>query len=134
MTITGASLAGRIAFVTGAGSGIGRAVCNLLARESATIIAVDINRDNAEQTIAGLKDGGKHRSFALNVSKKVQVDDVFAQVLASYKKPASILINCAGITRDAQIGEMTEELFDEVMAVNLKGTFLAIQVTNLVHR
>jgi 17beta-estradiol 17-dehydrogenase/3alpha(17beta)-hydroxysteroid dehydrogenase (NAD+) len=127
---TPGALAGRIAVVTGAGSGIGRAVCNILAKEHANIVAADINSEFAKATVANLVhgDGSSHLSFGLDVSKKDGVEKVFSELLDYYKKPATILVNCAGITRDGQLKEMTEEQFDEVVNVNLKGTYLPSQV------
>lgn len=132
-------LAGRIALITGAGSGIGKATAQVLARQGVNVVAVDLNGDHAKQTANELKklEGGSkldHLSFAADVSKKDQVEHVFNELLKHFKTPATVLVNSAGITRDAQIADMTEELFDQVMNVNLKGTFLPIQVSVFKNR
>ncbi|KAI1307703.1 (3R)-3-hydroxyacyl-CoA dehydrogenase [Halotydeus destructor] len=120
-------LKGRVAVVTGAGSGIGRAVCKLLDKEEANVVAVDLNGESAKQTIGQLSSASRHLSFALNVTHKSDVDRTFKAVLEEFKKPATILVNCAGITKDSQLLDMTEENFDQVINVNLKGSFLTTQ-------
>lgn len=124
------TLVGRVAVVTGAGSGIGRAVCNGLAKLNVTVVAADINAENAKQTIAGLPENSAsgHLAFGVNVTKRPEVESLFKAMFDALKKPPTILVNCAGITRDAQLVDMTDEQFDEVIAVNLKGTFLPTQI------
>ncbi|KAK9888169.1 hypothetical protein WA026_000438 [Henosepilachna vigintioctopunctata] len=122
------SLIGRTAFVTGAGSGIGRATCQVLARDGANIIAADVNEANARKTIELIdKSESKNLSIAIDVSKSSNVKHVLDKVLETYKKPPSIIVNCAGITRDNFILKLSEENFQEVIDVNLKGTFLVLQ-------
>ena len=127
-----ATSAARVALVTGGGSGIGRAVCNLLSRESnISIVAADVNLKNASETTTGLQSNDpsvRHLPLEVDVSKKDSVANLFQSTIDFYKIPPSIIVNCAGITRDAKLFDMTEEKFDEVMSVNLKGTFLPIQI------
>jgi 17beta-estradiol 17-dehydrogenase/3alpha(17beta)-hydroxysteroid dehydrogenase (NAD+) len=119
----------RIAVVTGGGSGIGRSVCELLAQNNVSVVSADLNQGGCEETIKKLTTSGslKHLPVAVDVSKSESVQKLFSETLAFYGKPASILVNCAGIVRDCQILDMTEKGFDEVIGVNLKGTFLATQ-------
>jgi len=122
-----ALLGGRTALITGAGSGIGKAVCELLARHGASIVAVDIA--NADQVCGDLHvaDGAQHQHYAVDVKKEDQVMDCIQTAYQTAASPLSIAVNCAGITRDSYLMKMKEEAFDEVINVNLKGTFFAIK-------
>lgn len=124
---------GALALVTGGGSGIGRAVCQLLAREKVNVVAGDLNQATVAETIDQLTKNGSsdlnHLAVSLDVSDRKSVEDVFNQIKTHYNgKSLNILVNCAGITRDAQLVKMTDEKFDEVIDVNLKGTFIASQL------
>ncbi|CAG2113247.1 unnamed protein product [Medioppia subpectinata] len=125
--------ANRIAVVTGGGSGIGRAVASILAKESASLVVADQNISGAKQTIEliekNTKTGGKHIPFEVDVSQLDSLQRLFKSVTDNYdNKVATLLVNCAGITRDKLIVEMTEQDFDKVLDVNLKGTFMATQL------
>lgn len=127
-------VAGRLAFVTGAGSGIGRAACQVLSREGATVIAADKNYDGAVQTIkthtalaAGSNVVGDHSAVELDVSDAKAVQGLVANMIKQYKAPPTIVVNCAGITRDNWMLKLSEEDYDSVLSVNLKGTFLVMQ-------
>jgi len=123
------SLAGRLAFVTGAGSGIGRATCQILAREGASIVAADRNVQNAQETVNLLpKDlAQNHLSLAVSVQNSEHVKQSLQDVLEKFSKPPSIVVNSAGITRDNFLTKLAEADFDEVIDVNLKGTFIVMQ-------
>lgn len=116
-------LAGRLALVTGGGSGIGRAVCQVLAREGASIAVVDINHKNAEETIKSISKG-EHKAFEIDVSSSESVYSLMADVKKTFNGIPTIAVNSAGITRDAYMLKMTDENFDKVINVNLKGTYL----------
>ncbi|CAG2163050.1 unnamed protein product [Oppiella nova] len=125
--------ANRIAVVTGGGSGIGRAVASLLAKESACLVVADQNISGAKQTIELIEksgqSSGKHIPVEVDVSQKESLKRLFQSVTDNYdNRVATLLVNCAGITRDKMVVDMTEEEFDKVLAVNLKGTFLATQL------
>lgn len=122
-----------IAVVTGGGSGIGKAVCNLMAkRDGVNIIAADIRKDHVDQTVKGLKGSSSpsltHLSLQVDVSQRDSVDELFNQALKEYSRPPSIIVNCAGITRDAMMLKMTDEQLNSVLNVNIKGTFYSIQI------
>eukprot|EP00057_Strongylocentrotus_purpuratus_P035009 XP_797388.3 PREDICTED: estradiol 17-beta-dehydrogenase 8 [Strongylocentrotus purpuratus] len=126
-------LAGRIAVITGGGSGIGRATCQLFAKHGASVAVVDRTPGGADETIASLPsdtDEQIHKSFVADVGDGDAVRGLVAGVMDTYKKPATILVNSAGITRDQLMLKMTEEDFDEVIKVNLKGTFLMCQAVS----
>ncbi|XP_034118699.1 estradiol 17-beta-dehydrogenase 8 [Drosophila nasuta] len=120
-------LAGKVAFVTGAGSGIGRATCRILARDGAQVIAADRNLQAAQETASQL--GGADRAAALevDVSSLTSVKNAVTAALAKFKQAPSIVINSAGITRDGYLLKMPEHDYDDVYSVNLKGTFMVTQ-------
>lgn len=127
-------VSGRLALVTGAGSGIGRAACQVLSREGATVIAADKNYEGALETIkkhtalaSGLNDAGDHSAMELDVANPNSVQNLLKAVLAEYRNPPKIIVNSAGITRDNWLLKMSEDDYDSVLNVNLKGTFLIMQ-------
>jgi 3-oxoacyl-[acyl-carrier protein] reductase len=115
-----------IAVVTGAGSGIGRAIAAGYAREGARVVALDINQTAAAETAqAILNAGGKAESFALDVTKR---DDcvAMAKQVADKVGPVSILVNNAGIARrNGMLGENEAVIKDweDIIAINLSGVF-----------
>jgi len=119
-------LSGRLALVTGGGRGIGRAVCQVLARDNAQVVVTDLSLDTCQDTVKDLK-SGDHMGLATDVSQADSVKDCFAQVLDKYKRAPDIIVNSAGITKDGFMLRMKEEDFDKVIDVNLKGTFLVTQ-------
>ena len=114
---------GKSALITGASRGIGRAICEKLASEGATVAMVDIMLDVAEKTAAEFRANG-HEAFAVaaNVAKFDDAEAAVKAVVEKYGK-LDILVNCAGITRDTLMLKMTEQDWDAVIAVNLKGVF-----------
>ncbi|KAJ8734554.1 hypothetical protein PYW08_013804 [Mythimna loreyi] len=126
-------VAGRLALVTGAGSGLGRAACQVLSREGAIVIAADKNYDAAVETIkthtalASGRNDAEHMAVELDVSDSTAVRNLLQTTLRQYKAPPTIVVNSAGITRDNWLLKMSEEDFDSVVNVNLKGTFLVMQ-------
>ncbi|XP_025418590.1 estradiol 17-beta-dehydrogenase 8 [Sipha flava] len=119
-------LPGKLAFVTGAGGGIGRAICRLMAREGATIVAADVDIKNVQSTVAELAGDG-HKSYCLDVSDAESVGTVMQQVFADYNGPPTVVVNAAGITRDNFLLKMSMQDFQSVFDVNVKGTFLVTQ-------
>ena len=116
-------LAGKVALITGAAQGIGRAVALLLARNGADIVVSDINLEKARETAKEIEAIGR-RALAINVNV-VKLEEVERMVQATLEefKQIDILVNNAGITRDKLILRMTEEDWEAVLNVNLKGTF-----------
>ncbi|KHN86727.1 Estradiol 17-beta-dehydrogenase 8 [Toxocara canis] len=123
-------LAGKFGIVTGGGSGIGRAICNRLADHGAKLIVVDQSKKSAEEVCASLKshDGAKHTAFKCDVGRSGEVKSLVDFALKQNSgTPPHIVVNSAGIIRDAEFLKMTEQQFDEVVNVNLKGTYLVTQ-------
>lgn len=118
----------KVALITGAGSGIGRATALLFAREGAKVVAVDVNKDAAWDTVDLIKrDGGEAISIKADVSKSGEVQNMIKETLKKYGK-LDVLFNNAGIEgQQAPTAECSEENFDRIIAVNLKGEFLCMK-------
>ncbi|XP_025264471.1 estradiol 17-beta-dehydrogenase 8-like [Camponotus floridanus] len=120
-------VAGKLAFVTGAGSGIGREVCRVLAREGANVVAADQNIKTAQETIASLE-GAEHIALHINVEDRNSVETAFKDVVKQFSKPPTIIVNSAGIYRRNFLTEVDDNIFDDVININLKGTLLVMQI------
>lgn len=110
--------------MTGAGSGIGKVVSQLFAKEGACILGVGFD---ARRTVSELPKSCSehpHTAFDIDVSCEASVKSMMNEMMRSHKQPPTIAVNCAGITRDALLIKMSEMDFDQVLDVNLKGTFL----------
>ena len=124
----------RIAIVTGGGSGIGRAVCQILAKENGSVIVADQNFKTANDTLTLLEtvkqNQQQHVAVQVDVSNVDSIKSLFDQVNKVYGagSVATCLANCAGITRDGWMVDMSVENFQRVIDVNLRGTFLATQL------
>jgi 3-oxoacyl-[acyl-carrier protein] reductase len=117
-------LENRVAVVTGGGRGIGESISRRLAGEGAAIAVCDVMLDNAQKVADSLSQGGvKSRAYAVNVTDAAQVAEVCAKIVADFKR-VDILVNNAGITRDNLLLRMSEQDWDLVLDVNLKGAFL----------
>lgn len=122
------ALEGKIAVVTGASRGIGRAVALRLAREGAAVI-VNYNgsEDKAKQVLSEIEQqGGKGAVYQCDVSDFKQCEAFIKDVIKTYGS-LDILVNNAGVTRDGLLMAMSEEDFDHVLNTNLKGAFHTIR-------
>jgi len=118
-------LSGKVALVTGSARGIGRAIAEAFCAEGAFVVVSDVGSDaGARETLAALEAaGGKGMVEMLDVSDPAQVDGGVKRILDARGR-IDILVNNAGITRDNLLMRMSEEEFDAVVRVNLKGTWL----------
>ncbi len=117
-------LEGQIAWVTGSGRGIGKAIAERLASDGATLVIHDVIEDIAKETAAEFVGKGyKAIAIASDVSDSSAVDATVKQIIAEFGR-LDILVNNAGITRDTLIMRMKEEDWDLVLKINLKGAFL----------
>jgi 3-oxoacyl-[acyl-carrier protein] reductase len=119
----GLKLTGKVALVTGAAQGIGRAIALLLAQNGADIVASDINLEKAEETAREIEGTGQRAmTIRVDVANSEEVERMVQTILERFGH-IDILVNNAGIARDRLILRMTEEDWDAVLGVNLKGTF-----------
>lgn len=118
-------LAGKVALVTGAARGIGKAIVERFASEGAVVVLSDVaNEAASRETLAAVeKAGGTGRVEMFDVGDAAQVEAAVAAILGALGR-IDILVNNAGITRDNLLMRMSEEDFDAVIRTNLKGTFL----------
>lgn len=123
-------LANKTALITGAGSGMGKATALLFAREGAKIAAVDIAEVEVKETAAEItKNGGHAIAFRADVSKSEDVKRMVDETIAKLGVP-TIVYNNAGIEGEsAFMAQMTEEAFDKVIAINLRGVYLGMKYT-----
>ena len=129
-------LNGKVAIVTGAGQGIGAATALKFAREGAHVAVCDMNHDAVSEVVAACHAAGaagvaggssiEALGFTLDVTNRAAVDDMVANVRERFRK-IDVLVNNAGITRDARLQKMTLAQFDDVIDVNLRGVFHASQ-------
>ena len=112
------------AIVTGGGQGIGRAICGIFAEEGASIVVVDIDGSRAEETARQLRHEGRPaKAVRTDVSSGDEIKELVDHVLADSGR-VDILVNNAGLAVFRSVEQCTEEEWDRVMAVNLKGPFL----------
>jgi NAD(P)-dependent dehydrogenase (short-subunit alcohol dehydrogenase family) len=114
-------LAGRVAIVTGAGAGIGAAIARAFCADGARVVVADVDADRAQRTAAEI--GENAVAAPLDVTKENQVRAVVTDTQQRFGR-IDILVNNAGIMRKAYVKDMPEELWDAVVDVNLKATFL----------
>ncbi|MGH7265066.1 MAG: 3-oxoacyl-ACP reductase FabG [Candidatus Rokuibacteriota bacterium] len=120
-------LAGRVAMITGAGSGIGEATARRFAADGATVVVNDVDAERARAVADDLqKSGAAALAIGADVTRREDVDRMVGRAVERYGR-LDVLVNNAGINRDAMSHKMTEEQWDQVLTVNLKGTFLCAQ-------
>jgi 3-oxoacyl-[acyl-carrier protein] reductase len=117
--------AGQTAIVTGVARGFGRAIVRRLAKGGARVVAADVNVPGAQETVALVKqDGGEAMAVQVDVSSAASVDTLVKTALTSYGNRVDILVNNAGIWKLIPTEETSEEEWDRIVNVNMKGTFL----------
>jgi NAD(P)-dependent dehydrogenase (short-subunit alcohol dehydrogenase family) len=113
------SLQNKYAAITGAGSGIGKAIAETFAKQGAVVYVIDLNEQHAQETVTSIEShGGKAFPYSVDVSNQEQVKNMFNQVEA-----LDILVNCAGIAHIGKADNTSEEDFVKVFNVNVKGTY-----------
>lgn len=118
----------KTALVTGAASGIGRACALRLAREGMAVGVLDINLDGCKRVVSEIEAaGGKALALEASIANRAQVKQA-VNALRQKFGPVTVLVNNAGITGFTPFRELTDEQWDRMFEINLKGTFIVTQV------
>lgn len=121
------SLSNKVALVTGASRGLGRGIAQVLAAQGAAVVICDVDQEGGEKTAQEfIRAGHKAIFIPCNIAKREEVNRLFIEAEKTFGA-IDILVNNAGINRDAMLHKLTEENWDLVMDVNLKGTFNCMQ-------
>jgi NAD(P)-dependent dehydrogenase (short-subunit alcohol dehydrogenase family) len=121
----------RVAIVTGGGAGIGEATCMRFSQEGAKMVVADVDLAGAQKVADAIKAGGGQAvAFKVDVRVAAEVTNMVGAALKSFGT-LDIIVNNAGINRDAIAKRMTEEQWNIVLDVNLKGTFLCCQAASV---
>jgi 3-oxoacyl-[acyl-carrier protein] reductase len=117
-----ALLAGRIAVITGGAQGLGYAIAEQFIAEGARVLLGDLNIDDTRAAAQTLGGSEVARAVACDVTSASEVDHLIAAAVEEFGS-VDVMVNNAGITRDATLRKMTEQQFDDVISVHLKGTW-----------
>lgn len=117
----------KVAIVTGAAAGIGAAICRRLAADGMAVGVLDLKREAAQKVVDEITAaGGMAIALAADVSKRSDVRSALAELRAAFG-PVTVVVNNAGITGWVPFEEITDDAWDQMMAVNLRGPFIVIQ-------
>lgn len=126
-------LTGRIAVVTGGAQGLGLAIAQRFVDEGARVVLGDVNLEATQSTADALGGADVARAVRCDVTSAEQVEALVATAVEQFGG-LDVMVNNAGITRDATMRKMTEEQFDQVIAVHLKGTWNGLRAASAVMR
>ena len=117
----------KVAIITGSSGGIGESTAKKFAEEGAKVVLVDLKQEDMNRTEKLIKElGAETLAVKADVTNRNEVDQVMNQTITEFGR-IDIVVNNAGITEDAQLKKMTEEQWDRVIDVNLKGVFNVAQ-------
>lgn len=118
----------KVALVTGAAAGIGRACSLRLAVEGHAVGVLDVNRQGCEQVVAEIvAQSGKALALQASIANRAEVDAAVSRLRASFG-PVTVLVNNAGIAEFVPFQDITDQAWDRMMEINLKGAFIVTQV------
>jgi NAD(P)-dependent dehydrogenase (short-subunit alcohol dehydrogenase family) len=121
------NIKGRVALITGSGSGIGKGTAKAMAERGAKVVVNDIVQDKIDEVVGEINvAGGEAMGIKSDITNKADVENMFKKVVDAYGR-IDILVNNAGIARDKGLLKLTEEDWDIVLDVNLKAVFLCTQ-------
>jgi 3-oxoacyl-[acyl-carrier protein] reductase len=113
----------KVSIITGSGRGIGRATALKFAAEGARTVVCDLDTNSVDAVVGEIKAlGGEAAGYVVDVTERSSIDAMVAAVKAAYGR-IDTLVNNAGVVQDARMVNMTDEQFDKVIDVNLKGTY-----------
>ena len=120
-------LKGKVCLVTGAGTGIGEATAVAMAEAGAAVVAADINEQGAQATAARIAEtGAKGLALAVDVREVDEIDRMVQSVVDEFGR-LDVIVNNAGITKPVRIMDLTEEDWDSMYRVNVRGVFFSLQ-------
>lgn len=125
-----ADLSGQVAVVTGAAQGLGQRIAITLAANGAKVACLDMKKEGLADTIQAITEaGGTAEAYECNVTDRQRVDQVIDEIAETWEQ-IDILVNNAGITRDTLLPRMTDDEFESVINVNLRGAFLFMRAAS----
>ncbi len=114
----------KVCIITGSGNGIGRATALKFASEGARVVVCDVDPPAVEETLSKIREAcGDATGCKVDVTKRQDVDGMVRYVMEKYGR-IDVLVNNAGVIMDGQLHKMTDDQFDRVVEINLKGTYL----------
>lgn len=117
----------KVVIVTGAGQGIGKATAERFAKEGARVVVAEFDENTGQRVVEELEMGGAEAlSVQANVADRDSVKNLVSTVLETFSR-IDVLVNNAGVLRDNTLKKMTDDEFDQVIDVNLRGTFICGQ-------
>ncbi len=119
-------LSGKVAAITGAARGIGRACAERFLKEGGKVVISDVDDDALEKTVAELGHPDSLQAVHCHVARRSDVDRLVATAVREFDR-LDIMVNNAGVARNQDLLEISEKDFDDVIAVNLKGAFFGVQ-------
>jgi len=123
------SLKNKVAIITGGGSGIGKAICNVFAQQGATVCVVDFDEAAGKSTESEIQaDGGLATFFKCDVSNQQQVATVIKNIITLHQQ-INILVNNAGVAHVGNVENTAEADMDRLYAINIKGVYNCLQAT-----
>lgn len=123
-------LAGKVALITGAGSGIGKACAEALARDGAAVIVVSRTKDEVDRVAAAIRDaGGQATAMTADVADTDQMRDLVARIEAERNRLDIVIANAGVNGVWAPIDDLQPDEFDKTIAINLRGTYLTLHLT-----